>query len=519
MLVTLFFSFLLSICGVASVASSVGVEHPQYRLPEVKYADLASLDERAGDQMLSYLSQVGAIQITGIPRFGMLRKRALEDLAECFVDESSAPSMVMPDGARRVSCGAASQRGVAQRMSSVCGDASEKLRAVVDAASRQVFLALDQALHLSSDMESIGESVVMAPSYATISDVMQSGEHLEHLHTYYAPAASSAATTNDGSAKRAAPTPTLGLHVDSGLMIAMTKGMYSDNAGKSGSSGLLMSLAESSAETLVEVVVDDDALIVMMGDGANRWLKVERGNSKKQSRTRPTFRAVPHMLVADLPSSSIATKSKELGAWRSWYGKMYLPPADGLVEVEEADEKKSAVWMAFADYQRTKTSRAAPLSQVNGAAERLSVDLLPAACDDESTQQYSSYNRKQQQKAQALSTKTASLSSSSFTTTKHNLRLPQSEIAVEDACLDDQIYCWARCMSTTEVLETSATCKLPNSDVVCWNFLDNAPMPGADHCMGGNDDSTGGIYCGPACVVSSSVNTRYVVGQLGGAAI
>eukprot|EP01039_Chlorochromonas_danica_P008457 gene8457-9323_t len=423
------FLTVLPIC-LAAVRGAIST----YTLPEIKYADLLTLESSAADMAVEVLTSVGALQIVDIPRFGMIRKRALEDLGECFQSEGTAPVLVMPDGSRRVSCGAATHRGLAEPMSNICGEASAKLRATVDATTRQLFLALDAAA-----AKRPRGNRLMEPGYESFVHLMTEGEHLEHLHTYFSP--------TSASKLEATSAATLNYHVDAGLMIAMTVGYYNPSE-VSEASGLYLELPDGSRS---KVLAKEDALIILMGDGAERWLAPVLGKA---------FRAPPHALLADLPAES--------GASRSWYGKMYLPPVDAIIPQEG---------ISFASYHELEAKKSAPLTTAEAStADQLSA-LLPSACGG-----HLGLWGEQKNKKRYLST-------------------------VGNSCPSGEIWCWARCMDAST---------LPcGSDAVCWNNKDNEPMDPNQMCMGGDDDTTNGIYCGPKCVStpSNSSSSGYCYGE------
>ena len=77
----------------------------------------------------------------------------------------------------------------------------------------------------------------MSP-YMTYSDVYHYGSHLEHIHAYYY---SSDTTTNNNNNNE--PIPTIDMHTDNGLMIAMTTGYYNNNEHVNEKSGLYIELS------------------------------------------------------------------------------------------------------------------------------------------------------------------------------------------------------------------------------------------------------------------------------------
>jgi len=393
-----------------------------FSLPEVKYADLVTLEERPIQQIVQHLQEIGAIQISGIPRFGMARQRALEDLGECFVTENAPVSVEMQDGSHRVSTGAISTHGIAEEMSHICGEAASKLRAAVDATSHLLFIALDSV----ASKKNTQHIPLMEPSYNSFKDLMSKGDHIEHLHAYFAP---SKLTTDHNPA-------TLGYHVDAGLMIAMTTGYYT-NAPASDISGLYLQLEDGKK---VKAIADDDSLIVLMGDGASRWLNPVLGKP---------FRAVQHALIADLPVGSQAT--------RSWYGKMYLPPADAVIPQEQ---------LTFEKYHALESKYTLQLTKLNDISEQDHLHtILPSACGG-------NINR-------------------FMTITVGN-------------CASNQIWCWMSCMNVPDNCSAE--------DAVCVDTIDGTVNNGDIHCM--NDDGT--IYCEPECLdqpSNNSTNDQYCIGQ------
>lgn len=399
-----------------------------YRLKEVKYVDLISVDANTATLVADALTTIGALQVTGIPRFDYARKRALEDLPDCYAQRlQGVTSQNMPDGSLRLSTGAASIKGIPQPMPSSCGDASFRLRSLVEATTRQIFLALDLASPSSAN-----PNPIMRPNYHTFSDIMLSGEHLEHLHAYI----------GDDQDTHGDLQPTLDYHTDAGLMIAMTTGYYHPSP-PSDASGLYLRLHDGRR---VKAAVEEDALIVLIGDGGARWLAPVLG--------RP-LQAVTHALIADLPCGIKAT--------RSWYGKMYLPPLDGVIFPQN---------ISFAQHFALQAQHSSNLSTKTQPASHDLSSVLPSACGNTLFANY-------------------------------DLHSPRFRSVVSDACPKDTVWCWAHCMDTSQ---------LPcGKDAVCWDHRGNVLKDPNMHCMGGDDDSTGGVYCAPKCLTpeQSSSNQSY----------
>lgn len=285
-----FLSFL-----ILPIVQGIPLDAPKYLLHEVSFKDLAVLDSSTIVAALNELITVGAIEISNIPGYASAREEALRDLGICLFADDFAAQTTMNDGSSRRSSAALSIAGVPQSMSSECGLKSSKLRAVTDTAIRQLFYALDKSM----------DSSLFQDSDYKFEDIVKKGEHLEHLHAYY--------ESIDSTEFIAGTKPTMEMHTDAGLFIAMTSSMYiteNHEIETNTRNGLFLQLPSG---TIVEALVSDsDSLIFMVGDGAARWLLPSLG---------APLRAVPHAMVGNMHH----------GATRNWYGKMYLPPANAIL--------------------------------------------------------------------------------------------------------------------------------------------------------------------------------------------
>ena len=140
-------SFVLA-CLVAVITASgtANLAVRDYELPQVSFEDLLAATPAVSARLMSILSEVGALEIVNIPGYEGARKEALGDLGSCLSNEKEAPTMIMPDGSKRISAGAASVHGKAGAMSSDCGDKAGKLRSLVDYATHQLFVTLDKTV-------------------------------------------------------------------------------------------------------------------------------------------------------------------------------------------------------------------------------------------------------------------------------------------------------------------------------------------------------------------------------------
>ena len=282
-------------------------------MASIAYADISSTGSphftSAAKSARDALLSTGVIQIRGIPNFGVARETALKDLASCLdKDATSAFSMAMDDGSRRVSTAAGSTEGVASPFESYCGAASTELRKAVDLGTRHLFLALD-TLVAQSSARADRTSMVMKP-YKTYEELLRRGEHLEHLHAYFSSSSSTTRTSLSGAPggllTKTSPTPsnhlptTMEFHTDGGMFIGMTTGYYQGQPATE-NSGLYIRKSDGATQ---KAVFDDDALIVLIGEAGARWLSPVLGSP---------LVATTHALVADLSTAADGTASTR--AW------------------------------------------------------------------------------------------------------------------------------------------------------------------------------------------------------------
>ena len=384
-------------------------------LPSVDFVDLVAPNDELLVYIKTALTSLGALQIRSVPIFEEARAAALLPLAGCLQREGEARKrrQGMDDGSQRISTGAASIRGKAQPFSSPCGDAAGALRLATDLGVRQLLLAIDVASSQPPAAAPAAKAIlaaqaVLRPSYYSYEDMMREGEHLEHLHAYYAPANSTSL----------APSPTIAFHTDGGLFIAMTSGLYArGDTAVTSSGGLYLETAAGNIVKLSSADLDD-SLVIMVGEAGAKWLAPKLG---------APLRAVPHMLVADLPPASAGGGPPTT---RAWYGKMYLPPADALVA-------------GGMPYRQFREEEMRILAGANGASS--SMLALPSACGPS---------------ARALSPTNKTLGGGS---SSGSYRAPLSSTQCITTDGDAGIYCWTQCMPVQPACGCGTTAQCYNS--------------------------------------------------------
>ena len=342
-----FTSFLL----LSFLSLVIGIENNVFKLPEFSYLQFEDLEIMK--KLSEQLTTIGAVQIIDIPKFSQARIDALGNVAECLssIQEKAVLKRNMPDGSVRFTAAAKTVDGNREPMTNRCGESSSKLRSLVDQVAKIILSGLDK-LHQTED----GKSLIMEPGYDSFTSIFMKGDHLEHIHSYF-------------PSQSIVNTPTMDFHTDNGLMIAMTTGMIK-NTVETETSGLFMMLPSGEK---VKVEASDSSLILMMGEGAAKWLKPVLGRS---------FRAVPHSL----------NLNKLTGGSRSWYGKMYLPPSDAIIpdtklsfkeyHYQESDPKtQSSVIPLACESGSFLPNAQCPENELMCWNQCVSVDSLPCGMD------------------------------------------------------------------------------------------------------------------------------------------
>jgi hypothetical protein len=337
-------------------------EEASYVLPTINFADIISLDPSAAVFVANQLVTLGAVQITDIPEFPSARAQALSGVASCLEDEEreevaggkardevpGVASSRMADGSSRRTIAAARLQGRMTTLSSLrCGRPASRLRAVVDSTVKLFFRLLDSSApslsqFSSSSMHGVSpppiqpRASLMAPSVLSFEEIAVRGLHLEHLHSYYPPAGSGDDVGAQDTDKdmREAQQDVMTLHTDSGLFVAMTSGFAASDGAASGGGGLGQEQQEEGggrhdlylqlpSGRVSRVVAHKDALIILAGEGAARWLQPVLG---------APLRPAPHVLRRGVG------REQRGGQTRAWFGMMVLPPPEALVPLRAGEQ-------------------------------------------------------------------------------------------------------------------------------------------------------------------------------------
>ena len=330
------------------VALAVSAANQHALLTPTRFAYDALLDAGdSGDGIIKALSSNGLLVITHIPEFKESKLRLMSSLHSCMMDigEGATITQHFDDGTTRRSFAAVTLPvGGAQPLKSLehlddetasksesCASVKKELasfRSAVDTTTKLFAHKLSSTLGAYLEhplMTSNVEGVV----YDTIDQVVSSGEHLEHFHSYQ---------KDDSSVVNDETSPTIGLHTDQGFFIAFTPGLitslHDPTKKQKLSDGFYVEDSMSGEISEVKFNEDDD-LVFMVGDGANQYINNRLVDLKETFDMR--LRATPH---------SLSFKNNDPSVVRVWYGRMILPPSNALLynmEMTYGEVRKSLI--------------------------------------------------------------------------------------------------------------------------------------------------------------------------------
>ena len=454
------------------------------RLNKISYNKLSQLDESSVIFATHVLTTTGILKISSIPNLNTAQLVAFSSLSHCLEtntnDKNDVYETVMNDGRRRLTIGAKSINGQAGRISHNCGESSIALRSIVDMVTRQLIVALDSSSLISnfstkskSDTLSNSDdtSYLMKP-YQSFESIIDKGEHLEHLHSFYNTKKDSEIKINNkiNSVKSDIDIDqhaTLEMHTDAGLFIAMTTGYYSNDSHnfntqkeQGNQRGLYITLPSGKIAHVTESDLTSNDLIIMIGQGGADWLSPRLGAS---------FRAVPHALIVDLGENKHAT--------RSWYGKMYLPPLDA-----ELYKPTGVTYQEYRNRQLTSVQSA----QLSTKRNLNAINSHPAACGE---------NINDNNHIFPINKSENENTSGATTSIKVNNNEPAFRLLVPETCKVSQtnepgVMCWQRCVATAPLHCSS------NAYATCIDTANGQEVDGNIMCP----SKKGMSYCKAGCM-------------------
>ncbi|GBG32924.1 Hypothetical Protein FCC1311_091502 [Hondaea fermentalgiana] len=294
-------------CGVLCVAVLAGA----VALGEGNVATRVALAdlEREGaavEAMMESLRHSGVVQVAEVPGLAQARAEALALNVACGEVSQAAVGSASYDGTHRRSLGTVPGEGFAHGVpSEVCerfDKASTALREATSRAARAFANKLGMHLPRASFLATAEDE----DAYETVDAIVRDSQQLEHFHAY------NRAEDNEDDMM------TVDLHMDQGMFIAFTPAlMYEMDKGLSGNKAgsFLIELPGGRLEE-VDFADNGDVIVFMLGDGVNQYV-----NPALENAGHAPLRATPHAM--QMPSDGS-------NAWRSWYGRMYLPPAHAI---------------------------------------------------------------------------------------------------------------------------------------------------------------------------------------------
>jgi hypothetical protein len=307
----------MHVAAIASFAFSPA------RLPYEALSDAQAFSATAR----AALEETGMLQVTGIPGFAEGRKEMLARASGCG---KWGQTHTFRDGTVRntMATHTIPGPGGAQRFPGVDGSSSVAC-AAFEAAAAPFRAAVDESIRLFAaqltDLLTVEAPLLSTPgghAFVTLSDVVENGEHLEHVHSYTRPNGE----LNKGVASE--ETKTLPMHTDQGLFIAFTPALSHRPDGLDLETGHdddegVFEVRLSSGE-VARASFDSNALVFMLGEGIRQVVDPKLLPSAP-SRFVP--RPTPHSLR--LPPCK---RGAETTTTRLWYGRMVLPPYDALAQ-------------------------------------------------------------------------------------------------------------------------------------------------------------------------------------------
>ena len=202
------------------------------------------------------LKEDGIIAV-GVPGFDELNRAVLRAAHEC-IDSTSTPQATLADGTVRRSLAASRSNNEAGPLEVTCAPlaaAEVEFRAAVWSVAEAVAARLG-----AIDAVAAGAPLLKtrdgAP-YATVSDIVTAGDHLEHFHSY--------------RKETAAPEATIDLHTDQGLLIAFTPALTVGAEDVSAATFTLERRDGSRAEVALDAPRYASCVFVMLGDGVAQY--------------------------------------------------------------------------------------------------------------------------------------------------------------------------------------------------------------------------------------------------------
>jgi hypothetical protein len=288
-------------CRAIGVAGKEAAEEEVHVVPSFSVSDLQT--GRRYGELIQALTSTGLISITPPEdnEFETARSDALTGLCHCasssedFSAVEGTDSILLGDGQTvrstlaTATVGTNSPLPLPSKLDEVCGaETTQSLDALRDQVAylSQAFIqAFDQVLarERQQDPEYIfyqaptsNATILLRNSYGgfyhSVSSIVQASSNLEHFH-YYSKPTRRPATEEDQK-------PALELHTDAGLFLSFVPALQCRDT----SSGDQSFYLQTSAQRVQRAVFPPNSVAIMLGAGAEHWLKTPSTLSLKATR-------------------------------------------------------------------------------------------------------------------------------------------------------------------------------------------------------------------------------------------
>lgn len=352
MRIQLLSSLLLFAGGKSVVATDVTTVGDDVSVPTFSLAELRSISgsEQRSEEFRRALSSNGLLAVNlddnEEPNFlySSDRRIALDGLCSC-VDHPGFLNMdqtheltLMGSSTSRTSVATATvglenPLPLPKGMEATCGetvvDAMEGLRDAVVSVSKAFVSALDASLvDNATDSEKRSQTLLRdeyGRSFKSVSEIVESANHLEHFHVYTNNQAEKSSTISE-------PAKAWDWHTDAGLFLVFVPA-WDCNGGDSDES---FYYRDTEGRTVRAKFDGGRTAIVMLGQGAQDWLKLPGQSNGRyqqlQKKKSPPLKATTHSVRWD----SEGGEEKSIGEnllkqRRAWYGMMNLVPESALI--------------------------------------------------------------------------------------------------------------------------------------------------------------------------------------------
>lgn len=269
------------------------------------------------------------------------RQTALQGLCEChdhpeFLFMEQTRSIVLQDDAtRRTSVGTATvgmnhPLPLPKDLEDICGSdtvvAMEGLRDAVADVSKAFVTALGDLIEeYSHSKVPLLQDKHGGKSYQTLSNIVESANHLEHFHVYSKE--SQRNEENNVDSLETAPAA-WDWHTDAGLFLVFVPALNCLDGYPQDAS---FWYRDSYGNPVQAHFDGSNTAIVMLGQGAEDWLNLAAVPESAATSGVLRLKATVHSVRWDIPSFVPQEPSSFFQQQRSWYGMMYLVPENAMI--------------------------------------------------------------------------------------------------------------------------------------------------------------------------------------------